>query len=88
MEATELKKGMNVTYVPRHSMEHKDRQLGNVTSWNDSFVFVDYGTGTSQATPYDLLWKGDKTFNCHNENNSVLDGAFGRCSKRCSECGG
>ena len=88
MKSSELKKGMQVTYVPRHSKEYKDMELGHVTSWNDEFVFVEYGGGTSQSTPYELLLKGDKTFYCYNEHDSVLDGSFGRCSKRCSECSG
>lgn len=82
-------KGDIVTYVPRHARNnesHPDREVGKVTSVNDTYVFVDYGTGNSKATRPEDLVKGDKTFYCYNENNSVLDGAFGRCMFKCSEC--
>jgi hypothetical protein len=87
MEREDLKKGMTVTYVPRNSGEDRSRrEVGVVTSWNDSFVFVDYGTGTSKATSLETLMRGDETFVCENELNSVLDGAFGRCEKKCNNC--
>lgn len=65
MKFNELKKNLQVTYVPRHAKNnenHPDRQLGIITSWNDTFVFVNYGTGTSKATDINDLLKGDQTF--------------------------
>lgn len=87
---SDFKPGDEVTYIPRHAKmdeRHPDRELGIVTSVNDTFVFARYGdrTGSQATSPADLQ-KGDHTFTCHNENNSVLDGAFGRCKKVCSDC--
>ena len=79
-----------VTYIPHHARQnenHPDRELGVVTSVNDTVVFVRYGDNTSsQATRPDDLEKGNKTFYCSNENDSVLDGAFGRCENHCANC--
>lgn len=86
MKVTDFKVGETVTYIPRHSNEYSDRELGKVTSINDKFVFVDYGYGTSQATMPENLRQGDETFYCPDEHNSVLDGAFGRCTHRCKRC--
>ena len=51
--------GSKVTYIPRHAKDdasHPDAEGGTISSWNDKFVFVNYGrTGTSQATPPELL---------------------------------
>lgn len=92
IEQDDLRVGMTVTYVPRRiSMgslnNYKDREVGKVTSWNELCVFVDYSnSGRGIATnPNDLI-KGDYSFYCENENNSVTDGAFGRCSKQCNNC--
>lgn len=52
--------GSKVTYVPRHAdnPNHPDVEGGTIASWNDEFVFVDYGTGTNKATPPELLMWG------------------------------
>lgn len=90
MRTTNFKVGDEVTYIPRHAKNdenHPDRELGRVTSINDEFVFVRYGnkTGSQATSPNDLV-KGDYTFYCPDEHNSVLDGAFGRCSHICQNC--
>lgn len=66
-QLTEKHIGREVVYVPdylRVQMVIHNRssyigvEIGKITSWNDSYVFVDYGTGTSQATrPEDLMWE-------------------------------
>lgn len=51
--------GSKVTYVPQHAdgAGHPDCEGGTITSWNDKYVFVNYGTGTNKATdPSDLRW--------------------------------
>ena len=52
--------GSKVTYIPHHAQEnagHEDCKGGTIASWNDRYVFVDYGTGTNQATrSQDLVW--------------------------------
>ena len=52
--------GSKVTYVPNHAegnAGHKDCEGGTISLWNDKFIFVNYGTGTNQATsPGDLVW--------------------------------
>jgi len=69
-----------VTYMPK-------KEVGVVTSMNDSFVFVRYGTDTtSKATRREDLEKGDQSFYCPNEHNSILAGAFGRCATICRNC--
>ena len=49
-----------VTYVPLHAegnAGHKDCEGGIITSWNDCYIFVNYGKGHSNATrPEDLVW--------------------------------
>ena len=59
-ELTEADKDSKVTYVPRHAegnAGHPDCEGGTISSWNDKYVFVNYGTGTNQATdPDDLIW--------------------------------
>ena len=36
---------------------HKDCESGTISSWNDSFIFVNYGKGTNAATyPRNLVW--------------------------------
>ncbi len=49
----ELEIGMDVGYLNPPSTP----QIGRVTSWNDLWVFVDYGTGNSQATSYNHLFR-------------------------------
>ena len=59
-ELTQDDVGSKVTYVPLHAegdAGHKDCEGGTISSWNDTYVFVNYGTGTNQATsPSDLIW--------------------------------
>lgn len=59
-EQREFLVGDKVTYVPRHAKGnagHPDCEGGIVTSMNDTCVFVEYGTGTSQGTNRDdLVW--------------------------------
>ena len=64
IEGIELKEsehiGSKVTYIPRHAKgdaSHPDADGGTISSWNDSYVFVNYGTGTNKATPAEcLVW--------------------------------
>jgi hypothetical protein len=78
--------GLEVTYIPRRNKDYKFRELGKVTSWNDLYVFVNYGSGNSKATSRQDLKIGDQTFYCPDEYNSVMDGAFGRCQHICNNC--
>lgn len=52
--------GSKVTYIPSHAngdASHPDAEGGTISSWNDMYIFVDYGTGTNKATPSDkLVW--------------------------------
>lgn len=87
MNINDVKVGDKVTYIPKHSNLFKDREVGVVSSKNDEWVFVRYdGGSTGKATRPDDLRKGDQTFYCADEHNSVLDGAFGRCRSVCSHC--
>ncbi len=57
----EIKVGDKVTYIPSHAKgdaNHPDSQGGTISSWNDTFIFVNYGTGTNQATRPDDLVRG------------------------------
>lgn len=54
----ELKEGLEVTYISR---DGRKRELGIVSSWNEYFVFVDYGTSHAQATDRADLKVGDHT---------------------------
>lgn len=63
IENTELTNehiGSKVTYIPSHAhglANHEDCKGGTISSWNDSYIFVNYGTGTNQATyPRHLVW--------------------------------
>ena len=60
IEITKKCIGSKVTYVPRYAKGnagHKDCEGGTISSWNDKFIFVNYGTGTNAATrPEDLVW--------------------------------
>jgi len=59
-ELSESDKGSKVTYVPMHArgdIGHSDCEGGTISSWNNFYVFVNYGTGTNKATsPDDLVW--------------------------------
>lgn len=59
-ELTKENIGSKVTYIPLHAngnAQHEDCEGGVISSWNDKFIFVNYGTGHSQATrPEDLVW--------------------------------
>lgn len=98
MEYKDLQKGMRVTYIPAshkqrvpfgNAKDYEGREVGKVTSWNESYVFVDYDeSGRGKATRIEDLVKGDESFYCADEWDSVLDGAFGRCGTQCRNCGG
>ena len=53
-------KGSKVTYVPPHAngnASHPSCEGGTISSWNDHYVFVNYGKGTNAATrSEDLVW--------------------------------
>jgi len=59
-ELTDEHIGSKVTYVPSHAKgnaSHPACEGGTISSWNDTFVFVNYGKGTNAATkPEDLVW--------------------------------
>lgn len=59
-ELTKEDHGSKVTYIPNHAngnTDHKDCKGGTIASWNDHYIFVNYGTGTNQATrSQDLVW--------------------------------
>ena len=68
-------KGKTVTYIPLHAhgdVEHEDCEIGEISSFNDKYVFVKYKDKrsgwikeTSQATdPSDLCW-GSRPCNCN-----------------------
>ena len=50
--------GSKVTYIPHHAKHNSNLwEGGTISSWNDQYVFVNYGKGTNAATrPYDLVW--------------------------------
>ena len=61
IEKYELEKGLKVVYVPSHLKNHKytssEVEHGVVTSWNDSYVFVDYdNSGRGKATRFEDLF--------------------------------
>jgi len=60
IELIEDDRGSKVTYIPGHakgSAAHEDCEGGTISSWNDTFIFVNYGKGTNAATrPEDLVW--------------------------------
>lgn len=59
IEKDKLKKGMVVVYIPSHITDKFDSdeiEWGEVSSWNDSFVFVVYDGSGSQATRYEDLY--------------------------------
>jgi hypothetical protein len=96
MEKDKLQVGIEVTYIPSHhkrrvpqcnGSDYVGRELGKITSWNESYVFVDYdGSGRGKATRIEDLVVGNDSFYCADEWNSVLDGAFGRCGEQCRNC--
>ena len=52
--------GAKVTYMPNHAegnASHTDCEGGTISSWNDSFIFVNYCKGTNAATKAEnLVW--------------------------------
>ena len=56
----DIHRDSKVTYVPSHvhgNAGHEDCEGGTISSWNDKFIFVNYGKGTNAATrPEDLVW--------------------------------
>jgi hypothetical protein len=60
MDKEDYKKGDMVLYVPphaAHNVRHPDCEEGVVSSSNDKFVFVDYGTGVGKGTDREYLGK-------------------------------
>jgi hypothetical protein len=57
---TEDLKKQTVMYVPGYAegdKRHPDCIKGTIASWNDTYVFVNYGDGRNIATrPVDLIW--------------------------------
>tara|TARA_R110000803_G_scaffold75124_5_gene139425 strand:- start:1882 stop:2112 length:231 start_codon:yes stop_codon:yes gene_type:complete len=54
--------GRGVVYIPNHAnraVDHEYCEAGVITSFNDMFVFVNYGQrGRGIATsPHDLVWE-------------------------------
>lgn len=49
-----------VTYIPSHAKgytEHPDIEEGTISSWDNKYVFVNYGMGKGVSTePNDLVW--------------------------------
>lgn len=65
VKISELFKGFDeghmVRYVPQHAngdLNHRDCEIGTISSWNSKWVFVNFGKGdTSPACdPNDLVW--------------------------------
>jgi hypothetical protein len=59
IELTNEHIGSKVTYIPDHAKNtnHKDCKGGTISSWNDTYIFVNYGTGTNAATcSRNLVW--------------------------------
>lgn len=51
--------GSAVTYVPRHAKgnaNHEHAERGHITSWNDTYIFVQYSSNTKATKPEDLVW--------------------------------
>ena len=50
--------GSKVTYIPNHAKDDSSQwEGGTISSWNDQYIFVNYGKGTNAATrPQDLVW--------------------------------
>lgn len=60
---SELREGLIVVYIPSYldkPYESDEVEVGYVSSWNDSYVFVKYDGHNSQATRReDLMTEGD-----------------------------
>jgi len=56
-DLTENDKGRQVIYTPHHSTpDNPDTEAGVISSWNEKYVFVRYGMGsTAAATDPDQL---------------------------------
>lgn len=58
--------GRNVTYVPTHArsnktdvtsgIDHEDCEYGQISSFNEHAVFVNFGRYTAGCYPTDLVW--------------------------------
>lgn len=59
-QLTEEHKGSKVTYIPSYAnrnASHPACEEGTISSWNDTYVFVNYGRGTNAATrPENLVF--------------------------------
>ena len=64
----DLKKGVDeghkVLYMPGHAKGdwyHPDCELGRISSWNRTYVFVNFGKGDTNPAcdPADLIWALD-----------------------------
>ena len=54
----DLRIGLEVIYFPERGKGNSKKEPGKVTTWNDTFVFVDYdGTGHGKATKIEDLIK-------------------------------
>jgi hypothetical protein len=55
---TEEYAGSKVTFIPDYAKNDSSLwEGGTIAYWNDTYVFVNYGTGTNKATrPQDLVW--------------------------------
>lgn len=58
LKENQIYKGNSVRYAPPHAkvddkyypdLSHKDCEDGVITSWNEEFVFVRYGSNTQSA---------------------------------------
>lgn len=57
-EVTKKDVGVFVTYVPRHAnkdVNHPDCELGIISSFNESCLFIRYKSTSGQNTPPELL---------------------------------
>jgi hypothetical protein len=66
MNIQEVKKGLEVVYIPRHlrgkSEQFQHRERGEIISWNDLYVFVRFfgDTSSKACQPSDLeVWTCD-----------------------------
>lgn len=61
---TDADKGRGVIYTPHHSTpENPDTERGVISSWNDTYIFVRYGPGSTAAAtdPEQLEWEQQVT---------------------------
>lgn len=75
--------GKAVVYIPGHAHGdpyHKDCEIGKITSWNDSNVFVDFSKGDTHpaCNPSDLVWM----FNYNVKSNSGYEHVLGTLEER------